>query len=125
IAAVENEKNKPIATEDAKWDLNGEHSNYAESKYNAELEVWRGISEGLSAVIVNPTIVLGLGNWAESSTRLFRYVYEEKPFYTAGSANFVDVRDVVEMMLKLTFSDIEGERFILNGGQMEYKDFFS
>ena len=125
IAAVENEKNKATADEEAKWDLNAEHSNYAESKYQAELEVWRGISEGLSAVIVNPSIVLGPGNWNESSTRLFRYVFEEKPFYTAGTANFVDVRDVVEAMLKLAFSEVEGERFILNGGQLNYEDFFS
>ncbi|MBK0401568.1 NAD-dependent epimerase/dehydratase family protein [Adhaeribacter sp. BT258] len=124
IAAVENEKNKPVADEEAKWDLNAEHSGYAESKYNAELEVWRGISEGLSAVIVNPSIVLGPGNWHESSTQLFRYVFEEKPFYTAGTANFVDVRDVVEMMLQLAFSEVEGERFILNGGQLTYEDFF-
>src|SRR5688572_18826845 len=124
IAAVENEKNKTEADENAKWDLNAEHSGYAESKYQAELEVWRGISEGLSAVIVNPSIVLGPGNWNESSTRLFRYVFEEKPFYTAGTANFVDVRDVVDAMLKLTFSEVQGERFILNGGQLTYEDFF-
>ncbi|KAA9341011.1 NAD-dependent epimerase/dehydratase family protein [Adhaeribacter soli] len=124
IAAVENEKNKPVADEEAKWDLNAYHTDYAESKYNAELEVWRGISEGLNAVIVNPSIVLGPGNWAESSTKLFRYVFEEKPFYTEGSANFVDVRDVVEVMLQLAFSDIKGERFILNGGAMPYREFF-
>src|SRR5688572_18923005 len=124
IAAVENEKNKTEADEDAKWDLNAYHSAYAESKYQAELEVWRGISEGLKAVIVNPSIILGPGNWQESSTRLFRYVFDEKPFYTAGAANFVDVRDVVEMMSKLAFSEVSGERFILNAGQMSYEEFF-
>lgn len=124
IAAVENEKGKTEADEEAKWDLNSYHSAYADSKYEAELEVWRGISEGLNAVIVNPSIILGPGNWQESSTQLFRYVFNEKPFYTAGSANFVDVRDVVEIMLKLTFSEISGERFILNAGQMPYEDFF-
>ena len=124
IAAVENEKNKSEADEDAKWDLNASHSDYAESKYQAELEVWRGISEGLTAVIVNPSIILGPGNWQESSTRLFRYVFEENPLYTAGAANFVDVRDVVEMMYKLAFSEVEGERFILNAGPMAYETFF-
>ena len=68
--------------------------------------------------------MLGPGNWDESSTRLFRYVFDEKPFYTPGTANFVDVRDVVAAMLKLTFSEVEGERFILNGGQLTYEDFF-
>lgn len=124
IAAVENEKNKTEADEEAKWDLNATHSDYAESKYQAELEVWRGISEGLPAVIVNPSIILGPGNWQESSTRLFRYVYDENPFYTAGAANFVDVRDVVEMMYKLAFSEVTGERFILNAGTLAYETFF-
>ncbi len=124
VAAVEKEKNKTEADENSKWDLNAEHTNYAESKYQAELEVWRGISEGLSAVIVNPSIILGPGNWEESSTRLFRYVFNEKPFYTAGAANFVDVRDVVEMMRQLTFSEVKGERFILNAGALTYEEFF-
>jgi dihydroflavonol-4-reductase len=124
IAAVEKEKNKPVSDENAKWDLNAEHNAYSESKYQAEVEVWRGMAEGLAAVIVNPTVILGPGNWEESSTRLFKYVYSEKPFYTEGTANFVDVRDVVDAMIQLTFSDVKGERFILNGGSMEYKDFF-
>ena len=124
IAAVEKEKNKTILDETAKWDLNAEHNAYSESKYHGEVEVWRGVAEGLSAVIVNPSVVLGPGNWEESSTQLFRYVHQEKPFYTEGSANFVDVRDVVEIMLQLAFSDIQSERFILNAGAMEYVDFF-
>jgi dihydroflavonol-4-reductase len=124
IAAVEKEKNKPETDENAKWDLNAAHTAYADSKYQGEVEVWRGMAEGLSAVIVNPTIILGPGNWDESSTRLFRYVYDEKPFYTEGKANFVDVRDVVDLMLTLTFSEIRGERFILNAAGLEFQDFF-
>jgi dihydroflavonol-4-reductase len=124
IAAVEKEKGKTVVDEEAKWDLNASHTAYSESKYQAELEVWRGVSEGLNTVIVNPSVVLGPGNWRESSTRLFRYVFTEKPFYTEGSANFIDVRDVVEVMLQLTFSDISGERFILNAEEMTYQEFF-
>ncbi|WP_242926629.1 NAD-dependent epimerase/dehydratase family protein [Pontibacter vulgaris] len=124
IAAVGRPKGSTTLTEKDKWDQAEEHSAYASSKYFGELEVWRGISEGLNAVIVNPSVVLGPADWTRSSTRLFKYVFDQKSFYTKGSANFVDVRDVVEAMLQLTFSDITGERFILNAGQLTYKEFF-
>jgi len=124
IAAVGRPKGATILTEQSKWDAAQQHSAYARSKYLGELEVWRGVAEGLSAVVVNPSVVLGPADWNRSSTQLFKYVYNERPFYTVGSANFVDVRDVVEAMLQLTFSDISRERFILNAGQLSYKDFF-
>jgi dihydroflavonol-4-reductase len=125
IAAVGRPKNAEVLSESAKWDPAAEVSAYASSKYFGELEVWRGVAEGLDAVIVNPSIILGPADWSRSSTQLFRYVYSERPFYTAGEANFVDVRDVVEAMLRLTFSDVSGERFILNAGQLTYKEFFA
>jgi nucleoside-diphosphate-sugar epimerase len=110
--------------ETAKWDLGAGHNAYATSKYFGELEVWRGISEGLSAVIVNPSVILGPADWQRSSTRLFRYAHQEHAFYTPGSLNYVDVRDVVEAMLRLTFqSKVVGERFILSGGVVPLRDF--
>lgn len=124
IAAVGRPKNKAILTEQAKWDPAADLSAYASSKYFGELEVWRGVAEGLDAVIVNPSIILGPADWSRSSTQLFKYVYNERLFYTAGEANFVDVRDVVETMLRLTFSEISGERFILNAEKLSYKTFF-
>ncbi|MFT2007297.1 NAD-dependent epimerase/dehydratase family protein [Pontibacter sp. 13R65] len=124
IAAIGRSKTAPVLSEKNKWDQAEEHSAYASSKYFGELEVWRGVAEGLKAVVVNPSVILGPADWGRSSTRLFKYVFDEKPFYTVGSANFVDVRDVVDAMIKLTFSDISAERFILNAEQMEYKTFF-
>ncbi|CAM3486293.1 NAD-dependent epimerase/dehydratase family protein [Pontibacter korlensis] len=124
IAAVGRPKNTEVLTEKAKWDPAADLSAYASSKYLAELEVWRGVAEGLDAVVVNPSIILGPADWNRSSTQLFRYVYNERSFYTDGEANFVDVRDVVNAMLQLTFSEISGERFILNAERMSYKAFF-
>ena len=125
IAAIGHQKSKKVLDENTKWDANVAHSVYASSKYFGELEVWRGISEGLQAVIVNPSVVLGpAANWNRSSTQLFKYVYQERPFYTDGSANFVDVRDVIAAMVALQKSDITAERFILNAGVLSYKNFF-
>lgn len=113
-----------IIDEEQRWEDSPENSEYAKSKHLAELEVWRGMAEGLNAVIVNPTLILGEGDWSKSSTQIFRYVYREKPFYTEGIANYVDVLDVASAVTKLTVSDISGERFLLNGGSISYQSLF-
>ncbi|GAB3637634.1 NAD-dependent epimerase/dehydratase family protein [Hymenobacter arcticus] len=111
--------------ETATWDLGGSHPTYATSKYLAELEVWRGVAEGLAAVIVNPSVVLGPGDWHRSSTRLLRYAYEEHHFYTQGQVNFVDVRDVVSQLLRLTLDlpTLPSARYILSEGLHPLGDF--
>ncbi|QHL88663.1 NAD-dependent epimerase/dehydratase family protein [Nibribacter ruber] len=124
IAAVNRKKGDTIITEEAKWDPGEERSAYAFSKYAAEVEVWRGISEGLQAVIVNPSIVLGPADWNRSSTQLFKYAWQEHAFYTLGYANFVDVRDVVKAMTLLMEGGHWGNRFILNAHQITYQEFF-
>ena len=111
--------------EGQRWTDSSSNSNYAITKYQAELEVWRGIAEGLNAVILNPSVILGEGDWNKSSTRLFKYIFDEKPFYTEGLLNYVDVADVSEAACRLLFSDISGERFIVNGGTVPYRKFFS
>lgn len=107
-----------VLDETATWDLGASHPAYATSKYLAELEVWRGAAEGLQAVIINPSVVLGAGNWHRSSTRLLRYAYDQHRFYTRGVLNFVDVRDVVAHFLRLMLElpAAPTERYILNGG---------
>lgn len=109
--------------EDQKWEDSPNNSAYAKSKYRAELEVWRGVAEGLSAVVVNPSLVLGEGDWTRSSVQLFKYVFDKKPFYPAGLANYVDVLDVAESLFQLMEADkIINERFILNAGTIPYKE---
>lgn len=115
---------KAELNEEQRWEDSPENSEYAKSKHLAELEVWRGIAEGLQAVIVNPTLILGEGDWQKSSTQIFRYIYQEKPFYTEGLANYVDVTDVAEIVYQLLFSPVSGERFLLNAGSITYKDLF-
>ncbi len=114
-----------VLDETQRWEDSPENSEYAKSKYLAELEVWRGVAEGLNAVIVNPTLILGEGDWDKSSTQIFRYVYREKPFYTEGMANYVDVLDVAEIIFQLLFSDISGERFLLNADSISYQNLFN
>lgn len=110
--------------ENQKWVSSETNSHYAISKYLGECEVWRGAAEGLNMVVLNPSIILGESDWSKSSTQLFKYVYDQKPFYPEGFMNYVDVKDVASAVVKLTLSDIKNERFCLSGGMISYKDFF-
>lgn len=100
-------------------------SPYGQSKFLAEMEVWRGIAEGLNAAIVNPAIILGSGDWSKGSSAIFHLVYKGFPWYSEGRSGFVDVLDVVEAMMDLMESNISSARFILCGANMSFKDLFS
>jgi nucleoside-diphosphate-sugar epimerase len=110
--------------EDQKWEESPLNSHYAKSKYVAECEVWRGQAEGLLVSIVNPSVILGEGDWSRSSTQLFKYVYDQNRFYTLGNLNYVDIKDLTEIIYQLTERQISGERFIVNAGTITYKEFF-
>ncbi|HSN50609.1 MAG TPA: NAD-dependent epimerase/dehydratase family protein [Bacteroidales bacterium] len=107
------------------WDEEGYRSPYGTSKYLSEQEVWKGIREGLNAVIVNPTIILGPGGWNRGSSSFFPKIYSGLLFYTSGTNGYVDVNDVVTAMIILTKSDISGERFIVNAENLNYGRFFT
>ncbi len=110
-------------TEKTPWETNTNPSNYSVSKYLGEREVWRGIEEGLNAVIVNPSMIVGPGDWNMSSAALIKRVYDGLVFYTKGSTGFVDVRDVVKCMIRLMDSDIHSDRFLIVGENLPFKIF--
>lgn len=124
VAALGRQKGQKIITENNKWVDTPLNSVYAKSKYFAELEIFRGQEEGISSVIINPSLILAGANWNLSSAQLFKYVWEEKPFYLDGFLNYVDVIDVTELIYTLLHTNIEGERFIASAGKISYKDFF-
>lgn len=107
------------------WEEGHTNSNYAMSKQGAEMEVWRGIAEGLQAVIINPGIILGEGDDAKSSTNLFKIIRNEFPYYTQGGTCWVDVKDVVKAMIRLMESPIENERFIISQGNYSFREVFT
>jgi dihydroflavonol-4-reductase len=121
VAALGRRDSREPIDENALWENNSHNSNYAISKYAAEREVWRGITEGLNAVIVNPAVILGPGNWKTDSSSLFKRVYDGLKYYTTGISGFVDVRDVSDCMIQLMQSEISGERFILSSENISYQ----
>jgi nucleoside-diphosphate-sugar epimerase len=120
-AAIGGEAEKMLS-EETEWKQGPETSGYAISKYSAEKEVWRGVEEGLNAVIVNPSVLFGSGNWNESSLTIFRTVEKGLKYYTPGKNAFVDARDVAEVMVKLMQSTIQNERFLCIAENVKFKD---
>jgi dihydroflavonol-4-reductase len=94
---------------------------YAISKFESEMEVWRGIAEGLNAVIVNPSLIIGASAGTNGSGQLFETVRRGLKFYTSGSSGLVDVHDVAAGMITLMNSNIQAERFIISAENREFK----
>lgn len=124
IASLGGSLNGDLVDENSKWSTSKNHSAYSISKYESEMEVWRGIEEGLPAVIVNPSVILGSGFWNTGSGSLFSKAAKGMKYFTSGGTGFVDVKDVTYAMIQLMESKIVGERFILNSENLKYKDLF-
>ncbi len=124
VAALGRIRQDELINETMQWTEETSNSRYGQSKYMGEMEVWRGIAEGLNAVIVNPSLVIGSGNWHESSTAIFKSVYNEIPWYTDGMTGVVDVKDVANAMIMLMASDINSERFIISAENIGFLDLF-
>ncbi|MFZ4436112.1 MAG: NAD-dependent epimerase/dehydratase family protein [Flavobacterium psychrophilum] len=107
--------------ESCEWNPELPHTDYAISKYGAEMEIWRGYQEGLAVVLVNPGVILGPYFWESGSGELFAKVAQKFPFYSSGSTGFIGVTDVVHTMIQLMESAISGERYILISENKTYE----
>lgn len=125
IAAIGG-KPEEMITENTKWEKNEWTTHYSITKMLAEREVWRGMQEGLDAVMVNPGIILGSSNNEQKATmRIFKRISTGKmPFYTNGTNGFIDVEDVARICIQLMNKDVRGERFILINENLSFKDYF-
>jgi nucleoside-diphosphate-sugar epimerase len=111
-----------LITEETKWEGNQNQSVYAISKYGAEMEVWRASQEGVTAVIINPGVILGPGFWNSGSGLLFKLVGKKQRYFTNGRTGYVAVNDVTKAMLDLMDSDIKNQRYVLVAENLTYKE---
>lgn len=121
IAAIGKDSSTPIITEETEWNSEIENDVYAITKHGAEMEVWRGSQEGLNSIIINPGIILAAGFWKSASGSIFTKVKNKLPFYPQGKTGFVDVLDVVEIMIKLMDSNYTNQRYIVISENVSYK----
>lgn len=125
VAALGRTTKTETVTEQKKWEENKNNTNYAISKHHAELHVWRGFAEGLEGVVINPSTVLGYGDWHQSSCAIFKNAYREFPWYTKGVNGFVGVEDVAEAAIRLLFSEITQQKFIVNADNWSFQQLFN
>ena len=118
-------KNEDLpADENTHWSWDNT-SGYAISKYLAEMEVWRGFSEGLNGFIVNPSLIIGPGFWNSGIGTIIKKTFISGPFYVSGSCGVIDVNDLTKIMISLMDKKITNERFIINSEHISYKKLMS
>lgn len=115
VAALGRTAKESKVTEEKKWTKSKSNTHYAISKYFAEMEVWRAMGEGMDVMVLNPSTILGYGDWNSSSCEIFKTVYNEFPWYTNGVNGFVDVEDVAKVAVALMKCPLKNERFIVSG----------
>ena len=125
VAALGNAKKGALITEKDFWEYDAKAHAYAISKYEGEMEVWRGIAEGLDAVIVNPSVIIGAAAGFKGSGAIFKLVKDGLSFYTGGATGIVDVQDVAKSMISLMNSSESAARFTISAENYHYQQFFS
>ena len=124
VAVLDRIPSGPVVTLDHRWPSEKPNSAYAESKFDAEREVWRGQAEGLSVSAVYPSTIIGIGDFTGRNTpSLWRHAAKERGFYPGGRAGFVDVRDVIDAILHLATTREDGKRLLLNGENLTWREF--
>ena len=124
IAALGRSKDRLDLDEKCQWVQSKDNTNYALTKFLAEQEVWRGVAEGLQAVIISPSVIVGSRTWDKGMAGFFNKIDKGLKVCPTGQSGFVDVRDVaifIEMMIQ---QDTTDERFILNAVNLKHRDFF-
>lgn len=124
VAALGEAKMGEEISEENYWEYDVESQAYGLSKYEGEMEVWRGIAEGLEAVIVNPSVIIGTSAGFEGSGAIFKLIKDGFRFYTDGATGLVVVEDVAKAMILLMDSEITGERFIISSENYSYRQLF-
>ncbi len=111
--------------EQAEWLRSRSSSAYGYSKYLAEMEVRRGVAEGLDAVMVNPSLIFGLGRKGENTRRMVDEIRRKRMrLYPVGATSVVDVLDVVDGMVRAMQYGEAGERFVLAAHNLSWREIF-
>ena len=111
-----------LIDETTSWQGASHRSAYARSKRRAELEVHRGIAEGLDATIVNPSLVFGVGGPNTNTRRVVDAVRSGWLIAVPpGGTNVVDVRDVAAGLRAAMAEGKTGRRYFLGSENRSWK----
>lgn len=123
ITAVGISRDRKPVDETCPWNFDRIDLEYARTKHAAEKTVGEFVKKGLDCVIVNPAFVFGAGDINFNAGRLIKDVYNRKmPFYPLGGVCVVDVEIVVEAIISAMERGKTGERYIIGGDNVSYKE---
>jgi nucleoside-diphosphate-sugar epimerase len=125
IAAIGRTLNDQVVDETSEWKEGKNITHYAITKHLSEIEVWRGIQEGLDAVIINSGFIIGPGDFGRSSAAMFQRIYRGVPFYPPGGTGFISASDAARVTVELLVKGHFGERFIAVAENRTMKEVFS
>ncbi len=125
VAALGDAKNDECITEKHDWIKTKTTSTYSISKHYAENEIWRASAEGINVNVINPSTIIGPGDWNNGSPALFNRIYNGLKYYSTGSNGFISVNDVVKLIILLLQSDSNNQRYIANGENISFQTLFT
>jgi len=110
------DENKPL--------INSDKTVYPFTKAESERVVMRAVIEGLDAVILSPSAVIGPFDYRGSflGQALLKIYRNKLPMLISGGYNWVDVRDVVAAAIQSAESGRKGEKYILSGNFYSLKE---
>ncbi len=125
VAALGRTTKAGVVNEEKKWEENSNNTHYAISKHHAEMHVYRGFAEGLEGIVVNPSTILGYGDWHQSSCAIFKNAYKGFSWYTKGVNGIVGVEDVAAAVVQLLQSALSQKRYIINADNWPFQKLFN
>lgn len=125
VAALGKAKSNGIISEQTEWVDAESNTHYGITKHESEMEVYRGIEEGLNAIIVNPGFIIGPGDFSRSSASLFKKLNEGMTYYPPGGTGFVSAGDCADAIIKLMSKPVESTNYIVVAENLSMKEIFS
>ncbi len=126
VSALGRTEKNELLNENTKWQESPLNTFYAKTKYLAEKQVYRGIEEGLNAVICSPSMIMGYGDWNLGTPKMFSMIYKGFPFYPEGMNGFVGAIDVAEAIRIMLDAPIpSGKKYVLSQCNMTYQKLFN
>jgi len=127
VAIGAGQRPSQILNENSKYNVKKYDFGYFETKKEAEEIVMAACKDkGLNAVTLNPSTIYGPGDAAKGSRKTQLKVAKGKlPFYTAGGASIIHIKDLIDATITAWEKGQSGERYILSGENITIKKLFS
>lgn len=125
IAALPLHSTGGMTTEETPHDGSFHDVGYRIAKFSSEQIVLEAVKRGLDAVVLNPAIIMGPGDFRFHGGRMIKDIYMGRIFYAPpGGSSVVSVKDVARAHIAAARVGRIGERYILAGENASFREIF-